>query len=162
METGGWKNKRLSFLPFCFWPEFNQIVSHRHLRTLWLSSGACILFTFLERACGKRNVVVLSFFSNVPFRICDMDKICQEVHRDSSSLAQTYQHWVLEMRNVRKYQITARGIEHVTLFQDFQLFWVPFHYRLYVHWVTELIANYEGRLKSSWTGGSAPLLCRGR
>jgi hypothetical protein len=22
--------------------------------------------------------------------------------------------------------------------------------------------NYEGRLKSSWTGGSAPLLCRGR
>jgi hypothetical protein len=23
-------------------------------------------------------------------------------------------------------------------------------------------SNYEGRLKSSWTGGSAPLLCRGR
>jgi len=23
-------------------------------------------------------------------------------------------------------------------------------------------ANYDGRLKSSWTGGSAPLLCRGR
>jgi len=25
-----------------------------------------------------------------------------------------------------------------------------------------LIQKYEGRLKSSWTGGSAPLLCRGR
>jgi hypothetical protein len=23
-------------------------------------------------------------------------------------------------------------------------------------------SNYEGRLKSSWTGGSAPLLCRGK
>jgi len=35
-------------------------------------------------------------------------------------------------------------------------------FEVFTEWEVKVVVFYKGRLKSSWTGGSALMLCRGR